>query len=143
MAQGKFLEDLEMGMSAIQQRTITEKDIQLFAEVSGDHDPVHLDESFARATQFKGRIAHGFLTASFISAAFGNELPGPGSIYLSQTLRFKAPVRIGDIVEIEVKVTGIDTEKARVQFSTICRVGGKAVLEGEALLMVPRRSSQK
>lgn len=141
MKNGKSLEELTIGMKAQTRTEVREKDIEQFAEISGDRNPVHLDEAFARTTPFKGRIAHGMLTASYISAVFGTELPGPGSIYLSQSLRFKAPVRIGDQVDTEVTITAIDPEKARVSFSTICRIQDKIVLEGEALLLVPRTRS--
>ena len=98
-----------------------------------------LDEEFAKPTMFKGRIAHGMLTAGFVSAVFGTKLPGPGCVYISQNLRFKAPVKIGDTVKARVTVSAIDQDKARVSFATTCHVGDKIVLDGEAQLMVPRR----
>ena len=118
---------------------VNEGDLIAFAEVSGDRNPVHLDEAYAQTTQFKGRIAHGMLSAAYISAVLGTQLPGPGCIYLAQAMRFKRPVRIGDEVTTRATVTDIDQEKARVTFSTVCSVGGKAVVEGEATVMVPRR----
>ena len=139
---GYFLEDLETGMTASYAKTVTDADITLFAGVSGDTNPVHLDDNFAAQTQFKQRIAHGMLSASFISAVFGTRLPGPGAIYMSQTLRFKAPVRVGDTVEARVTVREIIAEKKRVLFDTLCFVAGKVVLEGDACLMVSRRGDK-
>jgi 3-hydroxybutyryl-CoA dehydratase len=136
---GKYLDEITEGMSAIFSKTVTEADIVLFAGITGDTNPVHLDEEFAKPTMFKGRIAHGMLTAGFISAVFGTKLPGPGCIYMSQNLKFKAPVKIGDTVKARVTVSAIDQEKARVTFATTCHVGDKIVLDGEAQLMVPRR----
>jgi len=139
MRQGLHLEDIDVGMSATYAKTITDADIVLFAGVSGDSNPVHVDDDYARETMFKGRIAHGMLTASFISAVLGTRLPGPGCIYLSQNLRFKAPVRIGDTVRAVVEVTEVDRDRARVTVATRCMVGDKTVIDGEAVLMVPRR----
>jgi 3-hydroxybutyryl-CoA dehydratase len=136
---GHCLEDLAVGQSAERSHVVTEADIAAFAEVSGDFNPVHMDETFAQATQFKGRIAHGVLSATYISAVLGEMLPGHGAIYISQNLRFRRPVRIGDEVTARVTVTAIDGEKARVSLDTVCLVTGKAVIEGEAVLMVPRR----
>ena len=136
---GYDIEDLEVGQSATFAKTITEADIVLFAGASGDNNAVHINEEFAQTTQFKGRIAHGMLTASLISTVLGTKLPGPGCIYLNQSLKFLAPVRAGDTVRAEVTITTIDRERRRVTFATVCKVGGKAVLEGEALTMVPRR----
>ena len=137
--EGYFLEDLHPGMTAAHARTVTEADVILFAGISGDQNPVHLNQEFAEGTRFKGRIAHGMLTASFISTVLGNKLPGPGCIYVSQNLKFKAPVRAGDTVHTRVTVTGVLHEKGRVRLETICRVGDVIVIEGEAVLMVPRR----
>ena len=136
---GFWLEDLGVGQSAERAHVVTEADIIAFAEVSGDANPLHMDETFAAATQFKGRIAHGMLSATYLSAVLGEILPGHGAVYLSQNLRFRRPVRIGDEVTARVIVTAIDTDKARVSLDTACLVGGKAVIEGEAVLMVPRR----
>jgi 3-hydroxybutyryl-CoA dehydratase len=136
---GKYLDEITDGMSAVFSKTVTEADIVLFAGITGDTNPVHLDEEFAKPTMFKGRIAHGMLTAGFISAVFGTKLPGPGCVYLSQNLKFKAPVKIGDTVKARVTVSAVDQAKARVTFATTCHVGDQIVLDGEAQLMVPRR----
>ena len=140
MSEGYFIEDLKTGQSASFAKTVSEADIVLFAGVSGDTNPVHLDQSFAEKTPFKTRIAHGMLSAGFISTVFGTKLPGPGSIYMSQTLRFKAPVKIGDTVVATCTVTEIIAEKRRAMFSTICKVGETVVIEGEAVIMVPSRN---
>ncbi|WP_422364997.1 MaoC family dehydratase [Pelagibius sp.] len=137
---GYFLEDLSVGMTAVFAKTVSEADITMFAGISGDTNPVHLDESFAEQTMFSGRIAHGMLSASFISTVFGTRLPGPGCIYLRQDLRFKAPVKVGDTVQARVTVKEIVAEKKRVVFDTVCSVGEKVVLEGEATLMVSSRA---
>jgi len=132
-------EDLEIGMQASLARVVSEQDILSFAKVTGDKNPVHLDAAYAEKTMFKGRIAHGMLTAGFISAVFGMELPGPGAIYVSQTLNFRGPVRIGDEVITKVEIVELFAAKRRVRFACVCLVNGKAVLEGEAMLMVPGR----
>lgn len=137
---GYFLEDLTVGMSKAYSKTVTEADITLFAGVSGDTNPVHLDESFAEQTIFGGRIAHGMLSASFISTVLGTRLPGPGCIYMSQNLRFKAPVKVGDTVEARVTVKEVIEEKKRVICETVCRVGETVVVEGEAMMLVSRRA---
>ncbi len=137
---GKFLEDLAVGQSAEHRHTVEEKDIVAFADVSGDRNPVHLDEAYAVETQFKGRIAHGMLSAAYISAVLGMELPGPGAIYLSQQLSFKRPVRIGDTVLARASIAAIDHDKARVTLKTECLVNAKQVVDGEAVVMVPRRT---
>ena len=138
---GFRLEDLSVGQSAEQAHTVTEADIAAFAAVSGDTNPLHMDEAYAATTAFKGRIAHGMLGASFISAILGNDLPGPGSVYLNQSLRFRRPIRIGDVVTARVSVAVIDADKARVTLETLCLVDGKAAIEGEAVVMVERRSA--
>ncbi len=138
---GYFIEDLSVGMDAAMAKTVTEADIVAFAGVSGDFNPVHVNESFAQTTLFKKRIAHGMLSASFISAVLGCKLPGPGCIYLKQSLKFLAPVMIGDTVTARVTVTAIDPEKKRVTLDTSCEIEGKVVLAGEASLMVSSRSS--
>ena len=140
---GYFIEDLRPGMTAAYARTVTEADVILFAGVSGDQNPVHLNQEFAAETRFKGRIAHGMLTASFISTVLGNKLPGPGCIYVTQNLRFRAPVRAGDTVHTRVTVTEVDLERCRVRLETICRVGETTVIDGDAVLMVPRRLERK
>ena len=132
---GYDIEDLTIGMSASFAKTITEADIVLFAAASGDNNAVHINEEFAQTTQFKGRIAHGMLSASVISAAIAGKLPGPGTIYLGQNLRFKAPVRPGDTVQATVTVKELFPEKRRVALTTVCTVKGKAVIEGDALVM--------
>lgn len=138
--QGRDFDELEVGMSAAIARTVTEADIVIFAGVSGDTNPAHLDEEMSAASMFGGRIAHGMLSASYISAVFGTKLPGPGCIYLSQTLKFKAPVKAGDTVVARVTVKELNTPKRRVQFDTVCTVRGKVVLEGEAEILVPARA---
>ena len=136
---GACLEDLEIGQTAELRRTVTAPDIEAFAAVTGDNNPVHLDEAYAAATQFKGRIAHGMLSAGYISAVLGTKLPGPGAVYVSQSLDFRRPVRIGDEVTAEAKVAAIDAARGRVTFETRCVVAGKTVVEGEAVVVVPRR----
>ena len=136
---GYCLEDLSVGQSASRTRTVSEADLIAFADVTGDHNPLHLDEAYAATTPFKGRIAHGMLSAGYISAVLGVDLPGPGAIYLSQSLRFRRPVRIGDAVVAEVVVQAIDTDKAQVTLKTTCSVAGKPVVDGEAVVMVSRR----
>jgi 3-hydroxybutyryl-CoA dehydratase len=132
---GYDIEDLRVGMSASYAKTITEADIVLFAGVSGDNNAVHTNEEFAASTPFGGRIAHGFLTASVISAAVANRLPGPGTVYLGQQMRFLAPVRPGDTVKATVTVKSVNAEKARAVLETVCHVRGVAVIDGEATVM--------
>ncbi|HUZ75499.1 MAG TPA: MaoC family dehydratase [Stellaceae bacterium] len=132
------VEDLAMGMTASYRHTITDADVHAFADVTGDHNPLHLDDEFARATRFKGRIVHGMLTASYFSTTLAI-LPGPGTIYLSQSLNFRAPVRIGDTVEARVTVAEIIADKGRVLLKTECRVGDTIVVDGEAMALVPKR----
>ncbi|ATE59087.1 MaoC family dehydratase [Thauera sinica] len=136
---GYRFEDLQLDMSASLSKTVSEADILMFAGVSGDNNPVHLDAEFAASTMFGGRIAHGMLSAALISAVFGTRLPGPGCIYLSQTLKFKAPVKLGDTVVARVRVKELKPEKRRALFSTVCTVGESVVLEGEAEILVPSR----
>jgi 3-hydroxybutyryl-CoA dehydratase len=138
-----FFEDLELGMEASYARTVSEADILGFAEVTGDKNPVHLDAEFAAKTMFKTPIAHGMLTAGLISAVFGMELPGPGAIYVSQTLNFRGPVHVGDRVVAKVRVMELYPAKRRARFECVCTVDGKPVLEGEAVLMVPSREVKK
>ncbi|WP_119462190.1 MaoC family dehydratase [Rhodospirillaceae bacterium SYSU D60014] len=140
---GYYLEDLSVGMTATYAKTVTDADVVLFAGITGDSNPVHLDQEFAKQTMFEGRIAHGMLTASFISTVLGTKLPGPGCIYVSQNLNFKAPVRIGDTVRARVTVTAVDEKRGRLVVETVCRVGDVVVIEGEAKLLVPRRPVQK
>ncbi|MDR2678255.1 MAG: MaoC family dehydratase [Zoogloeaceae bacterium] len=132
---GYDIEDLQVGMSASVSKTITDADIVLFSGVSTDTNAVHLNEEFAKTTMFGGRIAHGMLSAGLISAALGNRLPGPGCIYMGQTLKFKAPVRPGDTVTATVTVKEVVPEKKRAILETVCTVGGKPVIEGEATML--------
>ena len=134
-----YLEDLVVGQSASYSKAFTEKDLLLFAEASGDDNPVHLDEDFARTTPFKGRVVHGMLTASLISTVLTKALPGPGGIYMTQNSRFTAPVRLGELVTATVTVTAIDYIKNRVWADTICTVGDRVVVQGTALFMAERR----
>ena len=136
---GHYLEDLSVGMAAVYAKTITDADIVLFAGVTGDNNPVHLNDEYAKTTMFKGRIAHGMLSAGFISAVLGTKLPGPGCIYINQNLKFKAPVRVGDTVTTRVTITDIIAEKRRVTLKTECAVGDTVVVDGEATVMVPTR----
>jgi 3-hydroxybutyryl-CoA dehydratase len=140
---GYEFEELRVGMSAAFAKTITEADIVMFAGVSGDNNAIHINEEFAASTLFKGRIAHGMLSASVISAAIANKLPGPGTIYMSQSLRFRAPVRAGDTVRATVTVKEIMPEKCRVLLGTDCAVGGQVVIEGEALVALPPPSQDR
>ena len=134
-----FIEDLEIGMTRYVRKTVTDQDIEMFAAVSTDHNPVHLDEDYAKDTMFGGRIAHGMLTAGLISAVIGEQLPGHGTIYMGQSLKFLAPVRPGDLVLAEVEVTDIIIDKRRVKLDCRCMVDGKKVLVGEAMVMAPSR----
>ena len=138
---GKFLEELSVGQSAQLVRTVGEADLVAFAAVTGDTNPVHLDADYAATTSFGERIAHGMLSAGYISAVLGTTLPGPGAIYLSQTLKFKRPVRIGDEVTAVVTISEINAAKAQVTLATVCKVNGKAVVDGEAVVMVPRKAA--
>jgi 3-hydroxybutyryl-CoA dehydratase len=132
------LESLAPGVSVETSTTITAREIDLFAEATGDRNPVHLDEAFAATTQFGGRIAHGMLTAGLVSAAIASKLPGPGSIYLGQTLRFTKPVRLGDTVTVRLEIIEVITAKRRVRLATVCtNQNGETVLDGEATVMVP------
>jgi len=137
---GHYLEDLSIGQSASYTRTITETDIQQFGAVSGDVNPLHFDEDYAKNTIFRGRIAHGMLSASFLSTVLGTQLPGAGSIFLGATIRFNAPVRIGDTVVAMCTVREILAPKGRVIFDCLCKVGDIVVIEGEAMVKVPSRS---
>jgi len=139
--QGKVFEDLVVGDSAEMSFAVTESVIEKFADVSGDDNPVHLDEAYAKTTPFGTRIAHGMLSAGFISALIGTKLPGYGSIYLSQTMRFRRPVKIGDEVVVRAVITALDADKGRATIETTALVGGKPVVEGEALVMPPRRGA--
>ena len=131
------IEDLEIGMTRHLEKEVTDLDIELFAQVSTDRNPVHLDDAYAMDTIFEGRIAHGMLTAGLISAVIGEQLPGHGTVYLGQSLKFLAPVRPGDMVRAEVEVTDIDYARRRVTLDTRCLVDGKPVLKGEATVLAP------
>jgi 3-hydroxybutyryl-CoA dehydratase len=133
------IEDLEIGMVRSVAKVVTDRDIEMFAEVSTDHNPVHLDDEYAMDTIFEGRIAHGMLTAGLISAVIGEQLPGHGTVYMGQNLKFLAPVRPGDRVVAEVEVMDIDHGKRRVKLDTRCLVNGKKVLIGDATVLAPSR----
>ena len=129
--------DLSLGQSAEVTHTVTEEDIKTFGDLSGDYNPLHFDEEWAKTTMFKGRIAHGLLSASYISTAIGMKLPGPGTIYLGQSMKFMGPVRIGDTITARVEVAALNDEKKRVTLKTICtNQNDEVVIDGEALIML-------
>jgi 3-hydroxybutyryl-CoA dehydratase len=134
-----FIDDLQVGQSASYERTINDADVREFALMSGDFNPVHLDEAYAQTTRFKGRIVHGMLPVTFISTVLGTRLPGAGAIFMGASFRFKAPVRIGDTVVATCTVKEINAPKGRVTFDCACSVGDTVVVEGEALVKVPSR----
>jgi len=134
------VEDLEVGMSRSISKTISDREIEMFADISEDRNPLHLNDAAANETIFRGRIAHGMLSASLFSAIIGERLPGHGTIYLSQNLRFTAPVRPGDVVHATVTVREINAPKARVALDCLARVGETTVIKGDALVLAPRRS---
>jgi 3-hydroxybutyryl-CoA dehydratase len=136
-----FFEDLAVGMRETFAKTVKNEDVIGFAELSGDHNPIHLSEHFARKTRFGGRIVHGLYTASLISALIGMRLPGPGSVYISQSLNFRGPVKIGDVVVMSVEVVELIAKGRRVHLRCECAVEGEVVLDGEAILSVPPRKS--
>jgi 3-hydroxybutyryl-CoA dehydratase len=136
---GLFLEELTVGQTAMFGKTVTEADIAAFAGVSGDTNPIHLHDGFARTTRFGQRIAHGMLSGSFISTVIGTKLPGPGAIYVSQSMNFMAPVMIGETITAVATIIGIDDRRRRVTLKTECLNGDKVVIEGEAVVLVPRR----
>jgi 3-hydroxybutyryl-CoA dehydratase len=138
-----FFEDLSLGMSETLSKTIASSDVVGFAQLTGDRNPIHLSEHFAARTQFGRRIAHGLYTASLISAVLGTRLPGPGAIYISQTLNFHAPVRIGDRVDVTVTVAELIPSRQRARLSCACKVAGEIVLDGEALVKVPSEAKSK
>lgn len=131
------LEEIEIGMNVSYSQTITDADVKAFSGISGDRNPIHLDEQYAEKSRYKKRIAHGLMTASYFSALFGTKIPGEGCVYVSQSLNFKRPVYINDTVEATVTVTEVDIEKRRVKFKTVCKVDNKIVTDGEAELYVP------
>lgn len=139
---GLCFEDVHLGMEESFTKTVTARDIDMFAAVSGDTNPVHLDEAFAASTAFGGRIAHGLLVASFLSTILGTRLPGPGSVYVSQSLNFRAPVRIGDTVTARVRVSSVCGEKFRVTLRCECSVEGETVVDGEAVVRIPSRAER-
>ena len=139
---GLCFEDIRLGMEETFAKTVTVEDVDMFAAVSGDTNPVHLDEAFAASTAFGGRIAHGLLVASYVSTILGTKLPGPGSIYVSQSLSFCAPVRIGDLVVARVRVVTMCGEKFRVTFKSQCSVNGETVVDGEAVVRIPSRAER-
>jgi len=132
-----FFEDLSVGMTETLTKTVASSDVVGFAQLTGDRNPIHLSEHFAAKTSFRTRIAHGLYTASLISAVLGTRLPGPGAVYISQTLNFRAPVKIGDTVMVRVTVAELIAEKSRARLSCHCEVDGEVVLDGEALVKVP------
>lgn len=136
---GFHLEDLSLGQSAEIVHQVTDQDLRAFAAVSGDDNPVHLDEAFAATTPFGGRVAHGMLGGAYISAVLGTRLPGPGAIYLSQTLKFRRPIRIGDEVTTRVTIEAIDLRRGFVTLRAACLVSGKVAVDGEAVVQVRRR----
>jgi 3-hydroxybutyryl-CoA dehydratase len=138
--QGFYFDELTLGQSAEMSHVVGARDLEAFAAVSFDTNPVHLDETYARTTTFGGRIAHGMLSAAYISAVLGTRLPGPGAIYLSQSLRFRRPVKIGDEVTARVTVKALDEKRGQVTLETACLVAGKTVLDGEALVLAPKRA---
>jgi len=131
------INDLEVGMSASMAKTVTEADVVLFAGVTGDFNPAHIDDEYAKASMFKGRIAHGMLSAGFISATLAMKLPGLGCIYMSQNMKFKAPVRIGDTVKTTVTITDVNVERKIVKLDTVCSVGDTQVVIGDCVMMKP------
>src|SRR5271154_4938137 len=136
-------EELAVGMRETLRKTVENEDVIRFAELSGDHNPTPLSEHFARKTRFGGRIVHGLYTASLISAVIGMRLPGPGAVYISQTLNFLGPVKIGDVIDVAVEVIDLTEKGRRVRLRCECRVGGKLVLDGEGLLSVPPKPKLK
>lgn len=143
-AQGKTIDEIELGKKAALQRKITKEDIHRFAQATGDFNPLHLDEDYAKNTVFKGRIAHGMLVASLFSNIIGTRFPGPGTVYVSQTLVFKKPVKINDTITAEVEVHRIDKDKERVVLYTSCRnQEGDIVLDGEAIVSPKKAGADK
>jgi 3-hydroxybutyryl-CoA dehydratase len=140
MLQTLYFEDLTLGQTERLAKTVASSDVVGFAEVTGDRNPIHLSEHFAAKTPFGTRIAHGLYTASLISAVLGTRLPGPGAVYISQTLNFRAPVRIGDTVDVSVSVSELMPEKFRARLACVCAVGDDVVLDGEAWVKVPSKT---
>src|SRR5262249_25021641 len=138
-----YFEDLSVGMTETLSKTISSDDVVGFAQLTRDRNPIHLSEHFAAKTSFGGRIAHGLYTASLISAVLGMRLPGPGAVYVSQTLNFRAPVKIGDTVDVTVTVAELMPERQRARLACTCKVGDEIVLDGEALVKVPSAAKSK
>ena len=134
-----YFEDLSLGMTEALTKVVSSDDVVGFAEITGDRNPIHLSEHFAAKTPFGTRIVHGLYTAGLISALLGTRLPGPGAIYISQTLNFRAPVKIGDTVEVTITVEELIPERTRARLACACRVGDTVVLDGEALVKVPSK----
>jgi 3-hydroxybutyryl-CoA dehydratase len=139
--QGLYFDELSVGQVAEITRVVGIADIEAFATVSGDTNPLHLDDAYARTTPFGGRVAHGMLAAAYISAVLGTQLPGPGAIYLTQSLRFRRPVKVGDPVTAKVMVKALDEKRGQATLATLCQVNGKTVIDGEAVVMVQRRTT--
>ena len=139
--QGLYFDELSVGQTAETTHVVGAADIEAFAAVSGDFNPVHMDEVYASTTAFGGRIAHGMLAAAYISAVLGNQLPGPGAMYLSQSLSFRRPVKCGDPVTARVTVKALDAAKGHATLETVCLINGKTAVDGEALIMAPRRDA--
>ena len=137
---GYYFEDLEVGTSAVFSKTLTDADVTMFAGVSGDSNPLHLSETFASHARTRGRVVHGMVTASLISTLVGTRLPGPGSLWMGQQLNFRVPVRVGETVVAEAVVVELFPERQRVRMETECRVNGRVVIDGHALVWVPRRA---
>ena len=133
------IEDIKIGMEVSYSQTITDYDIKNFANISGDRNPVHMSDDYIQQSRFKKRMAHGLMSASFFSALFGTKIPGEGCLYVSQTLRFKKPVYIGDTVTATVIVSDVSIETRKVLFTTICKVKHRVVIDGEAELYVPKK----
>lgn len=131
------IEEIEIGMSASYSQTVTDADIKAFAGLSGDRNPVHVNEEYAQDSRYKKRIAHGMMTASYFSALFGTKIPGEGCVYVAQSLKFKRPVYMNDTVVATVEVTQVDLDKKRVFFKTTCKVNNKIVTDGEAEIFIP------
>ena len=140
---GYFIDDLTVGMTDVYVRTVTETDIVQYSQISGDDNPLHVNEEFAKQTIFKGRIAHGMLTCGYISAVLGTKLPGPGCAYLNQNLNFRAPVRIGDMVQTRVTIKDVDNDTNNVVADVVCSIGEKVVIDGVATLWVPHRRKRE
>lgn len=134
-----FFEDLQLGLTEALSRTVSAADVSAFAALTGDRNPIHLSEEYAARTQFQRRIAHGAYTAGLISAVLGTRLPGPGAIYISQTLNFRAPVFVGDRVDVAVEIVELMPERRRARLACLCQVAGETVLDGEAWVKVPAR----